>query len=102
MPKGSANSSLHVFANDLSSQVKGNSNAPPRSIRASDLDGNFKALTIVPSSNIPYKVNHSADGTSLDIFPAAPGAGMFLLGIVDGDLQWLSQDNVVSSPMGGF
>ena len=93
MAQASANSALHIFANDLESKVKGKSSAPPRSIRAADLDGNFKALTLIPSANIPYTINVGADGTSIDIFPPSPGAGTYVLGIVNGSLVWLETTN---------
>ena len=93
MAQASANPAIHIFANDLENKVSGNSSAPPRSIRAADLDGNFKALTIIPNQNIPYAVNVGTDGTSLDIFPPSPGAGTYVLGIVDGSLAWLETTN---------
>jgi hypothetical protein len=93
MAKASANPALHIFANDLANKVTGNSSAPPRSIRAADLDGNFKALTLIPNTNIPYTVNVGVDGTSVDIFPPSPGAGTYVLGIVNGSLTWLETTN---------
>jgi hypothetical protein len=93
MAQASANSSLHIFANDLATKVSGNSSAPPRSIKASNLDNNFKAVTIIPNHNIPYTVNYVVDGTSLDIFPITPGAGTYVLGIVDGSLTWIETTN---------
>jgi len=93
MAQASANSALHIFANDLANKVTGKSSAPPRSIRAADLDGNFKALTLIPSANIPYTINVGADGTSIDIFPPSPGAGTYVLGIVNGSLVWLETTN---------
>jgi hypothetical protein len=97
----SQNPSLHSFVSDLQNKVAGNTPAPPRSIRAKDLDGNFKTLTIIPNTNIPYTVNYSADGTSLDIFPAVPDGGNYVLGATNGTLRWISQESI-TSPVGGF
>ena len=88
MPGKSDSSSLHLFADDLKSKVRGNSAAPPRSIRAADLDANFKIVTIIPNDDIPYTVNTSKEGTSITIFPPSPGPGTYYLSITDGALAW--------------
>jgi len=90
MSQKSQNSSLHFFADDLRNKTKGNTNAPPRSIRAADLDDNFKCVSIVSTGDIPYGVNYSKDGTSLSIFPPIPGGGTYYLALVDGNLTWQS------------
>jgi len=58
---------LHLFERDLINTVGIGSNAPPRTIRAKDLDGNNKKLTLLPdqSETPSYTVEYTQDGTRL-------------------------------------
>ena len=60
---------LHSFERDLTNKPGDGSSAPPRSIRAKDLDGNFKKVTLLPdTSETPaYTVEYTADGTKLKL-----------------------------------
>jgi hypothetical protein len=75
---------LHLFENDLKNRPGKGSNAPPVSIRAKDLDENYKRVTLVdPDSNISnpdlYKVRHDKDGTRITkIFADATNTGDLL------------------------
>jgi len=93
MAEASKTGVIHLFESDLENKVSGNSNKPPRSISAKALDGNFKALTIIAGDKIPYTVNVQENGTTLDIFPAIPGSGTYVLGLVAGQLRWLETQN---------
>jgi hypothetical protein len=59
---------LHKFRDDLRNAPGKGSDAPPRTIRASDLDGNFKKVTIIESDDVdpvPYELEHTEGGTML-------------------------------------
>jgi hypothetical protein len=58
---------LHSFENDLKNKSPKGSNAPPVSIRARDLDGNFNKTTLIESTDIPkpYSVKYTKEGTML-------------------------------------
>jgi hypothetical protein len=59
---------LHIFKEDLAKVASKGSDAPPRTIRASDLDGNFKKVTLIESDDVdpvPYELEHTEDGTRL-------------------------------------
>jgi hypothetical protein len=80
---------IHSFKDDLATAASGNSNKPPRSISAKDLDGNFKAVTVIAPKDNSYTVDMSDQGTTLNIFPATPGSGTFVLGMVGGKIKWI-------------
>jgi hypothetical protein len=63
-----ASATLHKFKDDLKNIPGPGSDAPPRTIRASDLDGNFKKVLLIESDDfdpVPYDVDHTEDGTVL-------------------------------------
>lgn len=59
---------LHLFEQDLVNKPGKGSMAPPRTIRAKDLDGNNKKLTLLPDNGETpaYTVKYSQDGTRLN------------------------------------
>jgi len=65
---------LHSFIKDLRSRPVAGSNAPPVSIRAKDLDDNFKKVTIIPSEAFPpeYQVAYREDGVILSDLSGLP------------------------------
>jgi hypothetical protein len=68
---------LHLFEEDLNNKPAKGSNAPPVSIRAKDLDGNFKKVTVLESEEDPpeYTVEYRDDGVVLkDINGLPPDA----------------------------
>lgn len=58
---------LHEFKDDLKATPGPGSKAPPRTIRASDLDENFAKVTLIESAEDPppYQVEYTKDGTRL-------------------------------------
>ena len=66
-----ASPDLHKFRDDLKNRTAPGSNAPPVSIRAKDLDENYKKVTaVVPTNNeagyVPdYDLKYTKDGTEL-------------------------------------
>jgi len=60
---------LIIFKKYLSSPAAKGGLGSPVSIRASDLDNNFQALTLIPSEKAVYDTNYSKLGTEL-IFKA--------------------------------
>jgi hypothetical protein len=62
---------LHKFRDDLKNRPGPGSNAPPRSIRAEDLDENYKKVTVVRPSTIPvglqpdYEMRYKKDGSEV-------------------------------------
>jgi hypothetical protein len=63
-----AKADLHEFKEDLNNKPGPRSDAPPRTIRASDLDGNFKKVMLIESDDVdpvPYEVEYTEDGTML-------------------------------------
>jgi hypothetical protein len=63
-----AKADLHEFKEDLKNKPGPGSDAPPRTIRASDLDGNFKKVMLIESDDVdpvPYEVEYTEDGTML-------------------------------------
>ena len=60
---------LHRFEEDLKNRPPDGSNAPPRSIRAKNLDENNKKLTLLDDDGTPklYTVKYTADGTRLQL-----------------------------------
>jgi hypothetical protein len=65
---------LHKFKDDLSMAPPKGSNAPPRSISAKALDGNFNKVTLLPSETDPpeYEVNYREDGVILSDINGLP------------------------------
>lgn len=67
---------LHKFRDDLKNRPGPGSNAPPRTIRAKDLDENFKKVTVVRQSIVnvgllpDYEMRYKKDGSEL-LFRAA-------------------------------
>jgi hypothetical protein len=63
-----AKADLHEFKEDLKNKPGPGSDAPPRTVRASDLDGNFKKVMLIESDDVdpvPYEVEYTEDGTIL-------------------------------------
>ena len=58
---------LHKFERDLKNNPPKGSNAPPRTVRAKDLDENFVKVTLIESDidPPPYRVKYTDDGTML-------------------------------------
>jgi len=58
---------LHVFKDDLKNRPLPGSKQPPRTVRAQDLDDNFKKVTILESEDEPpeYKVEYRDEGVVL-------------------------------------
>jgi hypothetical protein len=58
---------LHLFERDLANIPGKGSSAPPRTIKAKDLDENNKKLTLLPdqSETPAYTVEYTQDGTRL-------------------------------------
>jgi hypothetical protein len=91
-----ANDQLHSFERDLLTVPPRGSKAPPVSIRARDLDGNFAKCTLLPDENNPalYEIEYSEDGTRITrILPRPPDSGTFVLGAVNGRIQWLATED---------
>jgi hypothetical protein len=68
---------LHKFERDLKNRPGPGSNAPPVSIRAKDLDENYKKVTLIESNEDPppYTVEYTKEGTRLkDIRGLPPDA----------------------------
>jgi hypothetical protein len=63
-----AKADLHEFKDDLKNKPGPGSNAPPRTIRARDLDENFKKVMLIESDDVdpvPYELEYNDDGTML-------------------------------------
>jgi hypothetical protein len=107
---------LHKFEQDLKNNPTLGSTAPPRTIRAKDLDGNNKKLTLLEGEGTPklYEVEYTADGTRITrilpqgskpgdllyydgsewkVFPAVTSATLHVLGIQNGTLQWVTTED---------
>jgi hypothetical protein len=90
---------LHKFKKDLQNKPADKSNAPPRSIKADDLDGNFTKTTVIPWDGQlreqQYSVQYTKDGTKLLIFPTFPPSSTdtWVLGWRDGRLLWLETED---------
>jgi hypothetical protein len=88
---------LHKFKRDLSNVPAPGSDAPPRTIRASDLDGNFTKVTVIepPRESPPsYTVEYTKDGTVLRLLPEYPqGSTLHVLGVQNGQLRWVATTN---------
>jgi hypothetical protein len=86
---------LHKFKKDLQNKPADKSNAPPRSIKADDLDGNFTKTTVIelPGAAKQYTCQYTKDGTQLLIFPTIPQIGTHVLGVKGGKLLWLATED---------
>lgn len=75
---------LHKFEDDLKNRPPDGSNAPPRTIRAKNLDENNVKLTLIEnpnesSENKSYEVTYGKDGTYLSrILPKGSNKGDLL------------------------
>jgi hypothetical protein len=58
---------LHIFTEDLKHRPAPGSNAPPRTVRAKDLDDNFKKVTLLESNEDPpaYNIEYTKHGVLL-------------------------------------
>lgn len=65
---------LHLFERDLKNKPIVGSNAPPRTIRAKDLDDNNRKLTVLQGEGDPpaYRVKYTKDGTVLTDIQSLP------------------------------
>lgn len=106
---------LHLFEKDLRNTPARGSNAPPRTIRAKDLDQNFTKITLVDSRDDPptYRVEYTKTGTVIrdlktlpdgerkgdliywdgqawKVLPSVTSASLRVLGIQNGALQWIA------------
>ena len=82
---------LHLFERDLANKPGKGSMAPPRTIRAKDLDGNNKKLTLLQGEGTPpsYTVKYTPDGIILNVLPDFPTAGgLHVLTVSGGVLAW--------------
>jgi hypothetical protein len=90
---------LHKFRDDLKNRPGPGSNAPPRSIRAKDLDENYKKVTLIESDQSPklYDVRYTKDGTRLTrLMPDGTNVGDLLYW--NGE-RWVTLRAVVSGQM---
>jgi hypothetical protein len=88
-----ANIDLHTFKDDLTKRPTGNSNKPPRSISAKDLDDNFTKTHVIDdtaATTTVYTVEYTEEGTVLKVLPTINASGTYVLGTVDGTLQWIA------------
>lgn len=72
---------LHYFKDDLAKTPGKGSNAPPVSIRAQDLDDNYKKTTLIESNENPplYQLEYLEDGTRITrIMPDGANTGDLL------------------------
>jgi len=69
---------LHRFKEVLVKVPPRGSNTPPRSIRAVDLDENFKKVTLLPSEAEPpeYEVSYREDGVILSDINGLPAGAI--------------------------
>lgn len=92
-----ARAELHEFKRDLQNKPGPGSNAPPRTIRARDLDGNFKKVTVIePTDQDPptYTVEYKKDGTVLNILPTFPtDNALYVLGVEGQTLRWVKTED---------
>jgi hypothetical protein len=86
---------LHLFERDLANKPGKGSSAPPRTIRAKDLDNNNKKLTVLQGEGTPpsYTVKYTPDGIILNVLPTPPASGTHVLGAVNGAVQWLATED---------
>jgi hypothetical protein len=72
---------LHRFANDLKNRPGPGSNTPPRTIRAKNLDDNYKKVSLIESDQTPklYDLRYTKDGTRITrILPNGTNKGDLL------------------------
>jgi hypothetical protein len=107
---------LHKFERDLRHRPSPGSNAPPRTIRAKDLDENNRKLTLLQGEGLPplYEVEYTKDGTRITrilpeggnngdllywngtqwaVFPAVTSTTLHVLGLQNGALQWVATED---------
>jgi hypothetical protein len=88
---------LHLFVEDLNKKPAAGSSAPPVSIRAKDLDGNFKKVTLLSCDKDPktYTLEHKNEGIRIrDILPTRPsGNGLYVLTVQNGALAWTQTED---------
>jgi hypothetical protein len=107
---------LHKFRDDLENRPGRGSNAPPVTIRARDLDGNFAKVTVLPSEETQpeYEVEYRDDGIILSgflpegtnagdiiyftgqawaVLPAPQNSQLRVLTIQEGNLRWLDTED---------
>jgi hypothetical protein len=70
---------LHKFKDDLRQKPSHGSDAPPRTVRANDLDENFRKVTIIEPNDEPksYSVEYTREGTRLKIQKGLPDGATF-------------------------
>ena len=87
---------LHKFERDLRHKPSPGSNAPPRTIRAKDLDENNKKLTLLQGEGTPpsYTVKYTSDGVIISgLLPTPPTAsGLHVLTVSGGVLSWTATE----------
>ena len=65
----------------------------PYQIRASDLDKNFVFATLDADASLIESITGTGGHTQRRLkIPAVPGSGTYVLGAVDGALQWLATE----------
>lgn len=107
---------LHKFERDLKSRPGPGSAAPPRTIRAKDLDGNFNKVTLLKDNNEPalYDLEYTKDGVRLTrllpdgknkgdllywdrrkwvVLRAVQSETLHVLTIQDGTLKWVPTED---------
>lgn len=88
---------LHKFERDLKHRPSLGSNAPPRTIRAKDLDDNNRRLTLLKGDGTPplYEVKYTKDGTRITrILPTPPDSTtMHVLTITNGVVAWTATED---------
>jgi hypothetical protein len=70
-----AQAHLHRFRDDLKNAPGPGSDAPPRSIRAKDLDENFRKVMVIESDEVdpvPYELEYFDEGTRLKNLKTLP------------------------------
>jgi hypothetical protein len=69
---------LHLFERDLANKPGKGSSAPPRTIRAKDLDNNNKKLTLLQGEGSPpsYTVEYTPDGIRIRDIKGLPADAM--------------------------
>jgi hypothetical protein len=80
-----AQAELHKFREDLKNKPGPGSDAPPRTIRARNLDENFQKVMVIESDQVdpvPYEVEYFDEGTRLKNIKAIPD------GQTEGDLAY--------------
>jgi hypothetical protein len=88
---------LHKFERDLKNRPAFGSNAPPRTIKAKNLDDNNKKLTLLKGEGTPalYEVQYTKDGTRITrILPTPPeSTAMHVLTITNGVVAWTATED---------